>query len=368
MSPKDAGLFSLFFLSVSIGLAVSSFDSGKIFYEQSLIFERTDLSIAWEKYICRLIILSIVGSGFVFAYVFCLSKEILLSLLCGLYLISEKVFDENQRLLLVQESFEKWGSLQINKSLIQILSIIPAAFISIIPLWFYFIPLIFSNLVCEKNSYFLKTILNNIKKVKLIDLCNQIKYISLNVNIWTVNLSTSILSISDKVILTFGTISNTPGILFVSSGFALYNTSLSMFFFTPKRGKIIRQKIKRSHFICKEFAFLNFISYFCALFAALVLSFLLPLIYRPLFQEIFMLSIIVCVSGLNGIFRECAFYGPSIKKLQKSELKYLFYLIGTTAFCLYLKINLTAIFLIIALLQLLRCFSLWNLCGLTKKP
>jgi len=314
----SAGSLGRLLVAIGIGMIVSAFDSGKIFYESvcDVVPNNRLRELAFEQYTWRLLVTSVVGICVTGALTISWGFDGWATTLACVFFVSERVIDERQRYLLVESRTKDWSMMQLQRGSFQIgLTVI---FMIILVPWrvsapgWFILPLLVANATMLRHGWFIarirwiKSIAIEIQHARMA--VSQIQY---NQMLWVSGLLGAMLGYTDKFLIAAWNTQMTAGLLIVCSCLAIQSMMVSVIFFTPRRGAIVRRKLSLRVLLSAAFVLPVLGGLLVASIAAVFAIQALPMEGRPSNVEVALLALLATVSGIGGVIREVIYYRES---------------------------------------------------------
>lgn len=312
----EAGQFGKLMVAAGVGMVVSAFDSGKLFYSAITGASKRRQLTEFNSYVARLLFPLLVG----------LLAAVMLGLSWGatsfsalamcFYVVSERVLDERQRFLLVAERVDAWGTLQLRRGLLQITSVALAAGAlrcapTETPTW-SMLALAVSNIASIHPCKAFRKVSRRTVRMRLADsmLASGTQVVA-NWPAWASGLLAAILGLTDKLIIAAWGDDRAVGDLVAANALSVCALFVSIFFFTPRRGAIVRCELPLHSLLSRGFLVPLAAGIVVSVGAAVTSVYALPPDSRPTPMSIAALAVLAVVSASGGVVREICFYRSS---------------------------------------------------------
>jgi hypothetical protein len=314
---QAAATFGKMLVATGIGMIVSAFDSGKLYYSVIVGPSTAGVDFVFHPYVARLLIPLVLGILVTACLAVGWSGDPWTVTATALFLVTERIMDERQRYLLVSDRIQSWSVLQLWRGTIQFACILLiAAFDSLghspTPAWFLMA-------LCAGNLLVAHPRTTMHMSAKLAGRPNVAAKLAIRstrqlVPLWTSwasGLLASLIGVADRLIIAAWDDPATAGLLIATSALAIGPVIVSILFFTPRRGAIVRGEISTSELVSGSFLWPWMGSLTIAFATALTAISALPLEARPSIAVMLTLAVVTGLSIISGVLREIRFFGAN---------------------------------------------------------
>jgi hypothetical protein len=316
---QDAAMFGKMLVAAGIGMIISAFDSGKNYYSAKVSLRTASVDSVFHPYVARLLLPLVLGILATACLAVGWGGDTWTVAATAVFLITERIIDERQRYLLVSDRVRSWSVLQLSRGAIQLSCIVlMTAFDSLwrtlTPAWFL-AALCAGNVLmsCPRRTMKLSAMLAGRPVVATKLAIRSTRQLVTLWTAWASGLLASMIGFADRLIIAAWDDPATAGLLVATSALAIGPVIVSISFFTPRRGAIIRGEISARELVSGSFLWPWIGGLTIAFVAALTSISALPPGARPSVTAVVTLAVVNGLSTIGGVLREIRFFGANSK-------------------------------------------------------
>jgi hypothetical protein len=314
---QDAATFGKMLVATGIGMIVSAFDSGKHYYSAKAGPRAAGVDFVFHPYVARLLVPLVLGILVTTCLAVGWGGDPWTITATAVFLVTERIIDERQRYLLVSDRVQSWSVLQLWRGTIQLSCILLiAAFDS---LWHSLTPAWFLMALCAGNVL----VAHPSRTMNMSAMLAGRPVVAARLAIrstrqlvtlwagWASGLLASLIGFADRLIIAAWDDPATAGLLVATSALAIGPVIVSISYFTPRRGAIVRGEISVREISSGSFLLPWIGGLTIAFVAALTAISALPFEARPSIASIVTLAVVSGLSTIGGVLREIRFFGAN---------------------------------------------------------
>lgn len=359
----EAGRFGRLLVAAGVGMVISAFDSGKGFYRATTgASDRRRLG-EFNAYAGRLAIPVLAGLATTAALGISWGATGWSVLATCVYVVTERVLDERQRYLLVSERVDDWSALQLRRGLLQVACVALATGLlrgapAGAPTW-CMLALAASNAASIRLRSAIREVSRRTTKIRIINwVATGGRQVAADWAAWASGLLAAILGLTDKLIIAAWGSDRAAGCLVAANALSVCAVSVSIFFFTARRGAIVRCELPVGSLMGRGYIVPLAAGVLISVAAAVAAVHALPPDSRPPPIVLAALAALAAVSVTGGVVREICFYRSSHIHTAITDAFCLVALVASTFFTMRAGLPMWIALLTGACIHGLRCAAM----------
>ena len=308
--------FARLVVAVGFGLVASAFDSGRLYYESALA-DGGSRAVRFHDYVGRVALTAAVGALVSAAIAAGAAPDPWLAAAAAGYFLTERAIDERQRYLLVDGRVDEWSSMQLARGAMQVAftgaALLAASRLGGIAAPWLAVPLAAANVL---TLPMLPAAARAARLARAHPVAARIArrsaaQVAGNWTLWAAGLLGATLGYGDRLAIALWDGPGTASMVVAASCLSLQSVAVSTFFFTPRRGAIVRREVAPSAFASRAYLLpaAGGLAAAAALAAASLAGFAADA--RGSLADVAVLACTAAATTLGGMLREVAYYRSS---------------------------------------------------------